>query len=69
MLYAMFHYNWSTYSGEEDLLRVRVFTIYGHCTSWSCDLDYLYTQWFPIPIYLHLKFDFDWPNSFRGEDV
>ena len=24
---------------------------------------------FPIPEKLHMKFDFDWPSGFRGEDV
>ena len=36
---------------------------------WSCDLDYLYTHWLPLPIDASHKFGFDWPSGFRGEDV
>ena len=37
--------------------------------SWSCDLDYLYTCWFPLPIDASCKFGFNWPRSFRGDDL
>ena len=33
--------------------------------SWSCDLDFLYTHWFPLPI----DASFDWPRGFREEDL
>ena len=26
---------------------------------WSCDLDYLYTHWFPLPIDAYIKFGYD----------
>ena len=32
--------------------------------SWSCDLDHLYKL-----LCLHMKFGFDWPSGFRGEDL
>ena len=37
--------------------------------SWSCDLDHLYKLWFPFPRRLHIKYGFDWPSGFGGEDV
>ena len=55
-------------SGEEDFLWV--FNIYGrgghlgHVT-WT-----IYTNFrSPFPRRLHLKFGFDWPSGFAGEDV
>ena len=37
--------------------------------SWSCDLNFLYTHWFPFPIDASIKFVFDWPIGFREEDL
>ena len=38
--------------------------------SWSCDQDHL-NKLFCSPILksLHMKFEFNWPSGFRGEDV
>ena len=36
---------------------------------WSCDLDHLYKLSFPLAKEAHIKFGFDWPSGFRGEDV
>ena len=33
--------------------------------SWSCDLNFHS----PFQRRLHMKFGFDWPSGFRGEDV
>ena len=55
-------------SGEEDFLRV--FTIYGrgghlgHVTRTICTNFHS-----PILRSLHMKYEFNWPSSFRGEDV
>ena len=35
----------------------------------SCDLDYLYTHWFPLPKDASYEFGFDWTSGFRGEDL
>ena len=68
MLHTKFCENRPDGSGEEDFRRV--FTIYergghiGHVT-WT-----IYTNFcFPFPRRLHIKFGFDWPSGFRGEDV
>ena len=41
--------------------------------SWSCDPDAVNKILFPLPKALpkrlHIKFGFDWPSSFGGEDV
>ena len=67
MLHTKFRGNRPAGSRENDFLRV--FTIYGrgghlgHVTRMSqtnfCS---------PYPWRLHIKFGFDWPSSFRGED-
>ena len=36
--------------------------------SWSCDQDATNKLLFPLPK-LHIKFSFDLPTGFRGEDV
>ena len=48
----------------------KVFTIYGHGghlghVTWTICINFL----FPLPRMLQLKFGFDWPSGFRGEDV
>ena len=48
----------------------KVFTIYGHGgylghVTWTI---YIYFR-SPFPRRLHIKFGFDWPSGFRGEDV
>ena len=55
-------------SGEEDFQKFLPYMgahIWAWQPSWSCDLNYLYTLSFPLPI----KFGFDWPSGFRGEDL
>ena len=55
-------------SGEEDFLRV--FTIYGRGGHLGHVTKTIWTN-FPSPILrsLHMKYEFNWPSSFRGEDV
>ena len=48
----------------------KVFTIYGHGghlghVTWTIDINFCS----PFPRRLHIKFGFDWPSGFRGEDV
>ena len=53
------------------VLEKKIFKAFYHIwawrPSWSCDLDHLYKLSFPRK--LHIKFGFDWPGGFRGEDV
>ena len=68
MLHTKFCGNRPTGSGKEDFLVV--FTIYGrgghlgHVTWISRSNFHL-----PYPWMLHIKFHFDWPRSFREEDL
>ena len=68
MLQTKFRENRLAGSGEEDFLRV--FTIYGrgghlgHVT-WAIYINFLSLY----PRRLHIKFGFDWPSGFRGEDI
>ena len=68
MLHTKFGGNRLAGSGEEDFLVV--FTIYGrgghldHVT-WILRSNFL----LPYPWMLHIKFHFDWPSSFREEDL
>ena len=46
------------------------FTIYGHCghlghVTW---IIYIHID-YPFLLMLHIKFGFDWPTGFRGDDV
>ena len=68
MLHTKFCENRPAGSGVEDFLRV--FTIYGRgghlgYVTWTI---YIYFR-SPFPRRLQIKFDFDWPSGFRGEDV
>ena len=67
MLNAKFQNHRTFSSGEED------FKGFYHIWAWwpslSCDLDHLYNLSFSFPRTLHIKFGFDWPSGFRGEDV
>ena len=68
MLHTKFCENQPAGSGEEDFLRV--LTIYGHGghlghVTWTIYINFLS----PFPRRLHIKFGFDWPSGFRGEDV
>ena len=68
MLHTKFCGNRPTGSGEEDFLQV--LTIYGrgghlgHVT-WISRSNFR----LPYPWMLHIKFHFDWPRSFREEDL
>ena len=68
MLHTKFHENRPAGSGGEDFLVV--FTIYGrgrhlgHVT-WILRFNFR----LPYPWTLHIKFHFDWPSSFREEDL
>ena len=68
MLHTKFRENWPAGSGEEKFLVV--FIIYGrgghlgHVTWISRSNVRL-----PYPWMLHIKFHFDWPSSFREEDL
>ena len=67
MLHAKFLGNRPTSSGENFL---RVFTIYGHggCLGHVTRMPSKNFR-SPYPMRLHIKFGFDQPSSFRGEDV
>ena len=55
-------------SGEEDYKRV--FTIYGHGGHLGHVTRNIWTNFrSPILRSLHMKFEFNWPCGFRGEDV
>ena len=68
MQHAKFQDHRTYGSGEEDFCRF--LTIYrhgghlGHVT-WTIYIKFLS----PLPRRLHIKFGFDWPSGFRGEDV
>ena len=68
MLHAKFQYHRPSASGEEDFLKV--FTIYsygghlGHLT-WTIYINFRS----PFLWMLHMKFGFDWPSGFRGDDL
>ena len=54
----------------EKKIFLRVFTIYGHGghlghVTW---ISYLHIG-SPFLLMLHIKFGFDWPSEFRGDDV
>ena len=68
MLHAKFQDHWTSGSGEEDFLKV--FAIYGHGGHLGHVTLTIYTNFrSPFPRRLHIKFGFDWPSGFRGEDV
>ena len=57
-------------SGEKKLF-LKVFTIYGHGghlghMTWTA---FIHTFVHPFQWRLHMKFGFDWPCGYRGEDV
>ena len=68
MLHAKFHENRPAGSGEEDFLVF--FTIVGYGghlghVIWISGSNFR----LPYPWMLHIKFHFDWPSSFREEDL
>ena len=67
MLHTKFRENWPAGSGEDFF---KVFAIYGHGghlghVTWTIYINFRS----PFPRRLHIKFGFDWPRGFRGEDV
>ena len=63
MLHTKFRGNRPAGSGEN-------FTIYGHGGHLGHVTWTIYTNiCSPFPRRLHIKFGFDWPSGFRGEDV
>ena len=68
MLHAKFQDHRTSNSGEEFFLSF--FTIYGHGGHLGHVTWTFYTNFHsPFPRRLHMKFGFDWPNSFGGEDI
>ena len=68
MLHTKFRVNRPAGSGEEDFLVV--FTIVGHGGHLG-HVTRISRSHFrsPYPWKLHIKFHFDWPSSFREEDL
>ena len=65
MLHAKFQDHRTSGSGEEDFLRFLPHGGHlGHVT-WTIYINFRS----PFPRRLHIKFGFDWPSGFRGEDV
>ena len=67
MLHAKFQDHRTSGSGEDFF---KDFTIYGHGghlghVTWTIYINFCS----PFPRRLHIKFGFDWPSDFRGEDV
>ena len=70
MLHAKFQNHRLSGSGEEDFLRFLLFIAMAAIL--ACDLVTwtIYTNFrFPFLRMLHMKFGFDWPSGFRGEDL
>ena len=68
MLHTKFRRNRSTGSREEDFFMV--FNIYGHGGHLGHVTWIIYINFHsPCLRMLHMKFDFDWPSGFRGEDL
>ena len=68
MLHTKFRANQPAGSGEEDFFKV--FTLYGHGGHLGHVTWTIYTNFgSPFPRRLHIKFGFDWPSRFGGEDV
>ena len=69
MLHTKFRENQYTDSGEEDFKGFyHICTCHGghlgHVT-WTIYINFHS----PFPMRLHIKFGFDWPSGFRGEEV
>ena len=68
MQHTKFRENRPAGSGEEDFYRV--FTIYGRGGHLCHVTSTIYINFCsPFPRRLHIKFGFDWPSGFGGEDV
>ena len=70
MLHTKFRGNLPAGSGEEDFLRFLPYICDGHGGHLGHVTWTIYTNFrSPFPRRLNIKFGFDWPSSFRGEDV
>ena len=67
MLHTKFRGNRSTGSEEEDVSRG--FTIKGHCGHLGHVTQMPRANFRPYPRRFHIKFGFDWPSGFGGEDL
>ena len=68
MLHAKIQTHRHSGSGEEDFLKV--FAIYSHVGHLGHVTLTNYTNFHSLFLrMLHIKFGFDWPIGFRGEDV
>ena len=68
MLHTKLQGHWSCGSGEEDFLSI--LTIYGRGAHLDHATQTPQTNFrSPIPLRLHMKFNFDWPSGFGEEDL
>ena len=68
MLHTKFRENGSIGSGKEDFFKV--FTTNGRCGHLGHVTWPIYTNFgLPFPRRLHIKYGFDWPSGFGGEDI
>ena len=68
MLHAKFQDHRTSGSGEEDFLKV--FTLYGHGDHFGYVTWTIYSNFCsPFPRRVNIKFGFDWPSGFGGEDI
>ena len=68
MLHVKFQNHRPSGSGAEDFLKV--FAIYSHGGHFGHVTWTIYINFFSLFLrMLHMKFGFDWPSGFRGEDV
>ena len=68
MLHTKFQNHRPSGSGEEEFLKV--FAIYSHGGHFGHVTLTIYTNFLsPFPGMLNMKFGFDCPSGFRGEDV
>ena len=67
MLHAKFQDHRTSGSGEEDFFKVLPYMAWRHLchVTWTIYINFRS----PFPRRLHIKFGFDWPSGFRGEDV
>ena len=68
MLHTKSQGHWPSGSGEEDFKRV--FTIYGHGGYLGQVTRTISTNFRSRVLRsIHMKFEFNWPSGFKGEDV
>ena len=71
MFHAKFQNHRPSGCGEEDFLKVfAIFAIYSHgghlgLVTWTIYINFHS----PFLRMFHMKFGFDWPSGFRGEDL